>query len=218
MVELKLLTMMLKKNILLCSLITFLMVMGNSLKISAQQKAPLDTFALHKMATFTNMKAALVNPEAVYILDLSKKKLDSLPPEIVQFKNLQILNVSKNKLSRLPDFLAQLPNLQHLDASKNKLEMLPDSIGFIQNLINLDLGRNLIPRLPKSFGNLTKLEVLNLWDNELGGLPPEIKKCQSLRYVELRGILFTPAEQVEIEGLLPEGCKIMFSPDCNCKD
>jgi hypothetical protein len=58
--------------------------------------------------------------------------------------------------------------------------------------------------------------VLELWDNEIGTLPDEMGQLRSLRYLELRGILFSEEQHVQFREMLPD-TQIMLSPSCNCK-
>ena len=50
---------------------------------------------------YTSIAAAKQNPDSVFVLYLSKKKLSEIPPEVFQFKNLLKLNISKNKFKEL---------------------------------------------------------------------------------------------------------------------
>jgi len=42
------------------------------------------------------------DPLKVYKIRLKKQKLEELPEELYQFKNLQYLDISKNKLKHFP--------------------------------------------------------------------------------------------------------------------
>lgn len=177
----------------------------------------LDSASLSQQKVYTSLTVALQNPDSVFILDLSKKKLKEVPQDVFKLKNLQVLNLSRNSIKELPAEISLLTNLQKLSLSNNKLKQLPASIGDLINLVYLGLNRNLIEALPKEMGKLKNLEVLEMWDNELDVVPDELKGMYSLRVWELRGILFTDADQHRIHLLLPEA-RIFFSPSCNCKD
>ncbi|MCC7233276.1 MAG: leucine-rich repeat domain-containing protein [Bacteroidia bacterium] len=166
---------------------------------------------------FRNLDDALKNPAIVYHLDLSKKKLDSIPRSIFSLIELRSLNLSRNKISELPGDIGKLIKLKNLDLSNNDLEALPDSIGNLSSLIYLRLNRNKIVRLPPSIGNLENLEVLEMWDNELSDIPDEIQKLKNLKVIELRGILFSQEEQTRIDSLVVKTAKLYMSPSCNCK-
>ena len=177
----------------------------------------LDSASLSKQKVYKNLAVALQNPDSVFILDLSKKKLREVPKEIFELKNLQILNLSHNKIKELPAEINQLTNLEKLILSNNDLKKLPATIGDLGNLTFLGLNRNLIEALPAEMGKLKNLEVLEMWDNELSVVPDELRGMYSLRQWELRGILFTELEQQRIKSLLPDA-RVYFSPSCNCKD
>ena len=175
-----------------------------------------ENFSPDTSRVYHSIEAALQNPDHVYKLNLSRKKLRAVPPEIVQFRNLKELNLSKNKIRELPPQIVELQNLERLNLSSNKLKALPEDIGKLQSLIYLGLNRNLIESLPQSIGSLPYLEILELWDNELDSIPKEISRLTKLRVLELRGILFNDEEQTRVKSLLPN-TKIYFSPGCNCK-
>lgn len=181
------------------------------------QQELLDPDTLQAQKIYTSMESALAaNPDSVFRLNLSKRKLTEIPTQVYSFRNLQELNLGKNKFTELPDRIGDLRNLQRLIVSGNKLKAIPHSIGKLKNLVYLELNRNVIESLPPEIGYLINLEELQLWDNELSDIPDEIKNCSSLKTVELRGILFTEDEQRRIQELLPF-TKILFSPACNCK-
>jgi len=183
----------------------------------AQQEGTDPPAAVAEIRVFTSLSEALRQPDSVYILDLSRKKLKEVPPEIARLKNLQELNLSKNKLKTLPPHIGKLTNLVTLKASNNDLTALPPEIGGLQSLKHLELNRNLIVTLPAEIGLLENLESLELWDNEIDSLPETMSKLKRLQVLELRGILFTDEEQHAIRKMVPE-CRVYFSPSCLCHD
>ena len=164
---------------------------------------------------YKSLNGALQQPDSVIRLDLSKQKLKEVPEEIRKFPNLKELNLSKNNIRELPEWIAEFKHLEILDLSNNKLEALPASIGQLSKLGILRLNRNVIETLPAEMGLLVNLQVLEMWDNELVAVPEEMKKLRNLKVFELRGILFTHEEQLQIQDLLPD-TRIYFSPHCNC--
>jgi internalin A len=108
-------------------------------------------------------------------LDLSRKDLTELPPEIGQLTNLTELNLYNNKLTELPPEIGQLTNLTELDVSLNQLTELPPEIGELTKLRKLDLKLNRLSLLPLEIGKLIYLTYINLRDNRLiPTIPPEI--------------------------------------------
>jgi Leucine-rich repeat (LRR) protein len=165
---------------------------------------------------YQSLQEALAKPDHVYKLNLSKKKLAAIPPEIFQLKNLRVLDLSRNRIVEIPKGIEALQNLQSLNLAFNKIEVLPDEIGKLTQLTYLGLNRNKIGELPPGIGNLENLETLELWDNELYKIPEEIGNLKKLKVLEIRGILFSPDEASRIDSLLPN-TKILMSPTCNCK-
>jgi Leucine-rich repeat (LRR) protein len=111
-------------------------------------------------------------------LDLSSKKLSSLPDSIGNLINLRELRLHNNQFSSLPDSIGNLINLQRLFLQINKLESLPDSIGNLINLKCLWLSNNKLSSLPDSIGNLINLQLLDLPYNKFSGLPTSILKIK----------------------------------------
>lgn len=175
----------------------------------------LDTATLMAQPVYDDLNEALQNPDKVYRLDLSRKKLKVFPMDILKFKNLQELDLSKNKLDSLPEELGTLTNLQMLNVSGNKLVYLPDSIGELKNLKKLVASRNNLLEIPKRIGDLKNLEVLDLWENEIEVFPAEMSKLTKLRWMDLRVILISDEMQKKIQDMLPNA-KIFFSPSCHC--
>ena len=180
--------------------------------LSAQ---PLDSAQFHSATIYTNLKEALENPDKVYRLNLSKKKLKVFPMEILKLKNLQELNLSKNKLDSLSEKIGLLTNLQILNVSGNKLIELPDSIGELKNLKKLVGSRNNLIAIPKRIGDCENLEILDLWENDISTFPEELSKLQKLRWMDLRVIMIDDNMQEHIRQLVPKA-KVFFSPSCHC--
>ena len=185
------------------------------LQLSIANCQLLDTVALSQQKTFFSIQDAMLHPDSVYKLTLTKKKLKEVPKEVFQFKNLQILNLSKNSLKEIPSQIEQLKNLQYFNASHNNLKRIPPQIGSLENLVHINFNRNLIEAIPPEIGNLKNLEIFEMWDNELDTIPEEIKMLYNLRILELRGILFSEDDQRYVKKLLPN-CRVYFSPSCAC--
>lgn len=165
---------------------------------------------------YRNLTEALLSPDQVYRLDLSRRRLDSVPMEIFQFRNLRELNLSRNKLEFLPVEISSLVKLERLDLANNKLKTLPNEISSLKELRYLGLNRNVIDTLPPGIGGLIRLEVFELWDNELGDIPDEIAELKNLKVLELRGILFSEEQQARIDEIVVRSAKIHMSPSCHC--
>jgi len=164
---------------------------------------------------FTSIEEAQSVPsDSVFILDLSKNKLTTIPVEIYTFKNLNVLNLSQNKLSALPDNFF-LPNLEVLNLEKNDLDTFSSSICKNTSLKYLYLGKNDIEVVPECIGNLTQLIVFDIWFNPIRELPLTLTNLKNLRSMDLRGVTFSNEFQKKWSALLP-WVKIEFDLGCDC--
>ncbi len=186
-----------------------------AINVSAQSL--LDSLTLTQQKVYKDLNIALSQPDSVFALDLSRKKLKTVPEELKKLPNLQWLKLDRNNLKEVPSWIGDLTSLQYLDLSNNNLVELPASIGQLENIYYLGLNRNLIENLPHEIGNMKNLQVVEMWDNELEAIPEEMKNLHNLQILELRGILFSNDEQLQIETLLPD-TKVFFSPSCNCSN
>ncbi|XP_047316847.1 plant intracellular Ras-group-related LRR protein 9-like [Impatiens glandulifera] len=107
-------------------------------------------------------------------IDLSNRKLRSLPEAFGRFSQLLVLNLSTNQLEILPDSIGGLTNLEELDLSSNLMETLPDSIGLLLNLKLLNASSNKLVSLPDSISNCSSLSTLDVSYNRLTYLPTNI--------------------------------------------
>ena len=106
------------------------------------------------------------------LLDLSNKKLTSLPPELLSTNpELFSIRVQNNKLANLPnDFLPKDCQLKSIDFSTNKLQSLPESIEYSQTLVEVIVPNNVLEVSP-DFSKVKTLEVLQLNNNKLVIMP-----------------------------------------------
>lgn len=118
-------------------------------------------------------------------LNLSRRDLSELPPEIGQLTKLTFLDLGANQLTALPESIGKLTNLTSLNLSRNKLNTLPESIGKLINLTTLYLSHNQLTALPESIGNLKHLTSLDLSNNRLKTLPESIGKLTNLTSLDL---------------------------------
>lgn len=117
-------------------------------------------------------------------LDISRNQIRFLPPEIGKLSNLTKLYLNDNQLEKLPPEIGLLKNLKELDISRNKLSGLPEEISKLSSLTILDLSRNQLKKLPE-IGNLSKLIKLDLSRNEISKLPIKIGDLKNLLYLIL---------------------------------
>ncbi|MEA2018872.1 MAG: leucine-rich repeat domain-containing protein [Campylobacterota bacterium] len=80
----------------------------------------------------TDILQNMENLQNLKSLDLSFKKLHSLPPYLFELVSLENLNLSHNQLKELPKEIVKLKSLKNLDISWNhimhSLDFLPTNI------------------------------------------------------------------------------------------
>lgn len=192
-----------------------LFLLSLALLTMAAQAQVLSQAELDTAKVYRSLERALAEPDRVYRLDLSGKKLKTLPEEIRLLRNLNALDLSGNKLKSLPAWLGDFTSMQEFRASRNKLTEFPEAICKWRRLKRLDLSRNALPGLPRCIGALRELVSMDLWDNDLVDFPEEMERMDALRFMDLRNIQFEQPEMDRIQELLPK-TKIHFSPACNC--
>ncbi len=144
------------------------------------------------------------------VLNLRSMRLDMLPEDIWQLKNLKELAISGNQLTELSSKIGQLTNLNVLDLAGNELDSLPSEIGQLKNLGMLLLYSNKLRTFPPEINKLTNLSVLDLSRNELSSLPPGIGELKNL------SILFL--NNNNLKTLPPEIDKLTYLRELFLKD
>jgi hypothetical protein len=140
-----------------------------------------------KGATSINLsdkKLDVLPPEVLLLkslmrIGLAGNRLDSLPLEFSTLSQLKYVNLKNNLLQEIPSALCQLTQLEILDVSKNQLVKLPDRPGFLMNVRVLNLSRNNLSKLPLWMGNMKNLEVLQVNKNPINWPPEDIVNCPS---------------------------------------
>jgi len=136
-------------------------------------------------------------------LDLSNRKLTSLPAEITWLTNLTSLNLRGNQLTSVPAEITRLTNLTSLDLGGNQLTRVPAEIMQLTNLTMLDLRENQLTSVPPEITQLTNLRSLYLSRNQLTTVPEEITRLTNLTSLFLTGNQLTslPAEITQLTNL-----------------
>lgn len=192
-----------------------LFLLGLITAASGARAQLLTQTALDSTREYYSIESAMKEPDKVYRLQLTKKKLKEVPEEIKRFKNLNALDLGKNKLKDLPAWLGELQYMQEFRAPQNKLSEMPDVVCQWTHLKRLDLHQNEITGLIPCMGELKEVISLDLWSNDLGEFPEELKGMEALRFLDLRVIQFDEKEMERISALFPK-VKIFFSQPCNC--
>jgi Leucine-rich repeat (LRR) protein len=125
--------------------------------------------------------------KGIKTLDLTEKKLLSLPKAIFEIEKLEELILEDNGFTNLPEEITQLKNLRKLNLRGTGVSSLPQAIDKLEKLeeLNLNYCKNL-KELPKSIGNLKNLKKLSLWCYS-GAVPKEITNLSNLEELDIYG-------------------------------
>ena len=161
---------------------------------------------------------AIDRSDSVFILSLSRQKLDTFPSQILCFRNLRELDLSKNRLRTIPPQISRLSNLEVLNLDRNRLDSLPEEIGLLHNLRYLKLSRNRLYYLPAGIGNLFNLKELILWSNGIKCFPESFRQLDStIEVIDLRNNpMMLYDDQQAIKEMLPTPT-IKMDKVCNCQ-
>jgi Leucine-rich repeat (LRR) protein len=173
--------------------------------------------SLDTMKIYYDISHALENPNAVFRLDLSKKKLKEIPPEVFRLTNLNELILDKNKIDSIPDEIGSLIFLQKLSMAHNNIEKIPVVLCSLKSLEELNLADNFLFKIPEEIGGLTSLKKLILWDNPIEYYPDTLEDLSNLLVLDLLNNQMSANTQERIRGLLPK-TKIILSLPCKCED
>ncbi|MDZ4679933.1 MAG: leucine-rich repeat domain-containing protein [Saprospiraceae bacterium] len=153
-----------------------------------------------------DLNIALLQPETVTELYLTKRKFDEFPVRILGMKNLVVLDLSSCKLVQIPEEIANLEKLHTLILNDNAVRRLPNSIARLPlrvvsletnaltaipevlfqlpQLRELSLAGNFLRELPVPLFEMKYLEKLNISDNQIAALPEDIGKLKALRQLK----------------------------------
>ena len=136
----------------------------------------------------------VVDPTAVYSLQLRGKRLKAVPSEVYEMVNLRELDLRGNRIVQLSDSIAGLVHLQRLVLSRNPLR-----------------------GLPAAMAGMSELRELVLWSTYVTDLPPELGRLDgTLELLDLRDCPMTQADQEALEQMLPSVKKEWYYT-CNCE-
>jgi Leucine-rich repeat (LRR) protein len=93
------------------------------------------------------------------------KKLENLPENIGDLKDLEELTVIRTEISAIPASLYQLLKLKKLDLRQNKIASLGSEISNLKSLEMLDVSINRLERIPEELEKLTSLKELFVYEN-----------------------------------------------------
>ncbi|SFF18485.1 leucine-rich repeat domain-containing protein [Thermoflexibacter ruber] len=176
---------------------------GKTEKTGTEKQANLLTETeLNEYETYTSLSEISKNPQKVFKINLSNQRLDAIPAEVFQCKNLQVLDLSNNQISQIPEQIQNLAQLQELNLSNNQLLTVPPSLDDLSFLRKLDLSNNQLGELPEVFSNLARLEEINLAGNNqihLKKVLSDLGYSRNLKKLILK--MQSPEAQKEIQNL-----------------
>jgi len=164
----------------------------------------------------TELPKEIGNLNSLSSLGLGNNQLTELPIELGNLNNLKFLNLSNNKITSLPKEFGKLRKLEMLDLFNNDTINLVSVINAFKDFTNeicisndtkyyfpsvgiLIIYLPQLIKIPEEIGKLKNLRTLSLVNNQLTSLPAEIKNCEKLNYLNLRGNNFSNEEKAKIE-------------------
>ncbi len=137
-------------------------------------------------------------------LDLTNKKIKSLPVEIGRLTNLTKLFLHNNQLTSVPKELGRLTNLTVLSLFKNKLTMLPVEIANLRNIETLFVDSNQFSCLPESIEYLNRIERFSVDAEHVTTLVKKIEKFPKMKclYLDQQRLVSLPVELYQLTNLI----------------
>lgn len=108
------------------------------------------------------------------VLDITKNRLECLPPDFVLLSQLSDLHLSENCVESLPDNLGDMQALCLIKLDMNHLCSLPESIGKLHRVTELLVYDNMLDAIPSTLFQMQSLEMLNLDRNHLFEIPSTV--------------------------------------------
>lgn len=196
------------KRLVCCFFLIFIVLKCNAQCLPLHQ---LDTCKV-----FRSIASIQGHELEVYRIDLSKKKLKSIPLEVFNCPHLQELKVNKNDIRFIPEEIKNCTELQRLEMQFNRIDSLPMALFTLSHLKKLDLGYNDVFTIPDGIGDLQELEILALWDNPIGIYSHELLRLNNLKHLDLLNNPINESVQRALQEGLPH-CQMHFSFPCQCE-
>jgi len=143
-------------------------------------------------------------------IDLSSKRLTTIPDSVFEYKNLIKLELGAKEVVFYPP-LSELPES---DKEKNQIIELPKKISELKLLKVLILNSNDLKSLPNSISELKSLEVLDLALNKnlkINEEIPKLKLLPNLRVLKITDSKFEKKDLETIQKSLGSKVKIVSS-------
>ncbi|MDA7743058.1 leucine-rich repeat domain-containing protein [Flavobacteriales bacterium] len=159
---------------------------------------------------------ARLNGTPIFRLDLSKRKLKSVPTEILGWTELREVILDRNRIESIGPAWKQLALLERLSINSNQLEQFPAVLTQLDRLVTLEMGDNMIDSIPLDIDQMSALESLALWDNVLAYFPASLSDLPNLRKLDLLHNDMVIEEQEALRGWLSSEVELILSAPCRC--
>ena len=198
-------------------------VLTNSDKLKNQIAIWNKDFPTLNTHVYQSLDEAILDRNCVQVLDLSGKKMTSIPNIINRFPHLKELYLNDNEISELPPELFDCEHLTTLHLNDNVLREIPMKIGKLKRLQDLDLGNNLINEFEPNLFLLNRLISLNLSKNPIStySFPDEVGNLKWLQTLDISGVsvdclpgVLTSLEFLE-QVIVNESCFALKSRECS---
>ena len=157
----------------------------HSYLISIAQNKWEDPISTQGLREEFSLSKAFKNPDSVYKLNLRRKRINSIPPEIGNLKNLEVLIISGSTIKFLPKEIEECKNLKSIIANSSQLEEIPATIGNLKHLRVLKIGNCKLKSIPKEIGNIKSLWHLSIGGNNISTVPNELSKLKNLTWFDI---------------------------------
>lgn len=119
--------------------------------------------------------------------DLERNQLKKLSRKLGAIEGLETLILHSNQLKDLPRELGNLKHLKVLDLTLNPMSEFPQVICELTGLEKLKLHNCNISKIPKEIGNLVNLKILDIAHNNIRELPTEMGNLKKLKKLNMAG-------------------------------
>lgn len=163
-------------------LILFSILVCFNFTLNAQTKI-LSEIEIKQLKPYYSIENALVNPDSVQALYLIYAKLNTVPKEVAQLKNLVLLEIGHNNIKEIPAYIFKLKKLQTLGFSHNQVSLIPNEISNLKKITTLLCAKNNLTILPDAVSNLPNLKRIYLDGNPIS---KEEKKRILKKYPDIK--------------------------------
>jgi Leucine-rich repeat (LRR) protein len=118
--------------------------------------------------------------------------LGAIGENVKDLATVKRLDLSGKKLETLPDSIGLLTDLIALNLSNNRLTTLPESVASMKWLSNLDIRRNMFTSIPAALAE-TPLQSLNASSNDL----VEVNVLKSFKHLRVLDLSINQIEQLK---------------------